>query len=117
MTSKTSASAEEIVTCVTSSDLDRLIALTRDGIPIVPHFPLCGQWRKNVSLLHLAAAYGSLTSMQYFVGKIDMNVQTDDHWTPIACAAGNRHARSVGFLIENGANPNIPVPLDCIMAT
>jgi hypothetical protein len=69
---------EEIVACVTSSDLDRLIALTTDHIPIVPHFPLCGEWRSNITLLHLASAYGSLTSIQYLLAHLDPNVQTDD---------------------------------------
>jgi hypothetical protein len=78
MAAKPKGNIEEIVTCVTSSNLERLTALTRDRIPIVPQFPLCGQWRKSISLLHLAAAYGSLTSMQYLIGQTDVNVQTED---------------------------------------
>jgi hypothetical protein len=78
MPAKPQGTIEEIVTCVTSSDLERLTALTRDHIPIVPHFPLCGQWRKNITLLHLAAAYGSLTSMEYLFDKVDFSAQTDD---------------------------------------
>jgi hypothetical protein len=69
---------DEIIKCVTSSNIEGLAPLTTGPLPTVPQFPLCGQWRKKISLLHLAAAYGSLTSIQYFLGKIDINIQTDD---------------------------------------
>ena len=69
---------DEVIKCVTSSDLDKLKVLTEEKIPIIPEFPLCGKWRKNITLLHLAAAYGSLTCIQYFLDKIDINSLTDD---------------------------------------
>jgi hypothetical protein len=67
-----------IVKCVTSSDIETLQSLLSDPLPVVPQFPLCGKWRKNITLMHLAAAYGSLTSAQFLLGKGDINAQTDD---------------------------------------
>jgi ankyrin repeat protein len=67
-----------IVKCVTSSDLETLQTLLSDTLPFVRQFPLCGKWRKTITLMHLAAAYGSITSAQFLQGKGDINAQTDD---------------------------------------
>ena len=69
---------DEIIKCVTSSNLAKLGELMKGEIPVVEQFPLCGKWRKRITLMHLAAAYGSLTCIQYLIGKIDINSQTED---------------------------------------
>ena len=70
--------SEKLIQSVISSNLDQIILLTKDEIPILNEFPLCGKWRKNVTLLHISAAYGSLTCIQYFINKIDINSITND---------------------------------------
>ena len=69
---------DEVIKCVTSSNLEKLEQLVSGEFPVLDQFPLGGKWRKNVTLMHLASAYGSLTCIQYFIGKIDINAQTDD---------------------------------------
>lgn len=69
---------DEIIKYVTSSDIEKLEQLRTGDFPIVDQFPLGGKWRKQVTLMHLAAAYGSLTCIQYLLGKVDVNAQTDD---------------------------------------
>jgi hypothetical protein len=66
------------VKCVISSDIEKLEQSGCDGSMCLPDFPLCGKWRKNLTGLHLAAAYGSLTCLEYFLNKIEVNSQTAD---------------------------------------
>ena len=72
------ADVNEIVKCVTSGNIEKLEQLTHGVLPIVSQFPLCGAWRKNITLMHFSAAYGSLTCLEYTIGKVDINAQTDD---------------------------------------
>lgn len=100
-------SLDEIIKCVVSGNLKRLEELVPGDPPIIPQFPLCGKWRKNITLLHLASTYGSLTCIKFFLPKINVDSQTDDGWTALHCAATNRHQTSVELLLKNKANPNI----------
>lgn len=100
-------SLDEIIKCVVSSNLKRLEELVPNEPPIVPQFPVCGKWRKNITLLHLASSYGSLTCIEFCLPKININAQTEDGWTPLHCAATNRHQSAVELLLKNRANPNI----------
>ena len=69
---------DTIIKYVISSNLDELRKCITGEPPVVEEFPLCGKWRKNVTLMHLAAAYGSLTCITFFLGKIDINSRTSD---------------------------------------
>ena len=69
---------DDIIKYVTSSNLDALRKYVTGEPPVVDEFPLCGKWRKNITLMHLAAAYGSLTCITFFLGKIDINARTLD---------------------------------------
>ena len=72
------ANVEEIVKFVISSNLEELQKHVKENPPIVSDFPLCNKWRKNISLLHLTASYGSLTSITYLLDYIDVNTKTED---------------------------------------
>ena len=100
-------SLDDIIKCVVSGNLKKLEELVPGEPPIISQFPLCGKWRKNVTLLHLASAYGSLTCIKFCIPRIKIDSQTDDGWTPLHCAAANRHQSSVEILLANKANPNI----------
>ena len=71
-------SIDDIIKFVISSNLEELRKCITGDPPIVEEFPLCGKWRKKITLLHLAAAYGSLTCITFFIGKIDINAKTTD---------------------------------------
>lgn len=71
-------SIDQIIKFVISSNLDEVKKAIKGEPPIVADFPICGKWRKNLTLLHLAAAYGSLTCITFFLGKIDINCRTLD---------------------------------------
>ena len=106
-TSVDDPSLDKIIKCVISSDLKNLEILVPGEPPIIPQFPLCGKWRKNVTLLHLAASYGSLTCMEFCLPNINIDSQTEDGWTALHCAAANKHKSSVEYLLANNANTNI----------
>lgn len=98
---------DEIIKFVTSSNLDELRKCITDVPPMIEEFPLCGKWRKNITLMHIAAAFGSLTCITFFNGKIDINSKTNDNWTPLHCAAANKHKTSVNLLLKYGADASI----------
>ena len=69
---------EKLIQYVISSNLDMVNRIVTGSPPSIDEFPLCGKWRKPASLLHISAAYGSLTCIQFFLGKIDANIATSD---------------------------------------
>jgi len=79
-------SVDEIIKYVTSSDLEKLEAPSLGETPVVAYFPLCSKWRKNITLLYLAVAHGSLTCIQHFMSKVDVNSQTDGDVSRLAMA-------------------------------
>ena len=103
---------DELIKFVISSNLEQ-IKIHISGTPdLIKEFPLCGEWRKNITYMHLAAAYGSITCIQYFKDKIDINSQTDDKWTPLHCAAANAHNKAIEVLLDYGADPNLTTSLN-----
>ena len=98
---------DKIIKYIVSSDLNELSSLISGEVQVIPQFPLCGQWRKNVSFLHIAASYGSITCIQFFIPKININIQTEDLWTPLHCASANLHLNCVEYLLKHEADPNI----------
>lgn len=62
--------------------------------------------------LYQAADTGNLKEVEKLVkGGFDVNYVCNDRcqgWTPVMIAAANGHEEVVHYLLENGANPNIP---------
>lgn len=102
---------EEAVQFIVSGDLAQIEATMHPPHRPLETFPLCGGWLHHPSLLHVAAAFGNLTSMSFFARDIDVDARTDELFTPLHCAAANNHVAAVRFLVGRGATVDAAVRL------
>ena len=95
----TNAATLEVLAAAANGDVDELKRLKKKGANLA-----CTDYDGRAAL-HQAAQFGHLDAIKFLVGekKINVNVQDNDHHTPLNDAVANGHGAAADFLKLAGA--------------